>query len=149
LNQFEPQDPQYRNKVEESFNQQEVMKTIGATLLSVEPGRVEIDLAYSIKLTQQDGFLHAGIVSTVVDSACGYSAFSLMPEGTSVLSIEFKINFLKPAMGERFKAIGRVRKPGRTITVTEGELIAYGNNTETAVATMAATMMCLKNRENE
>jgi len=148
LEQFEPKDKNYKSKVEESFNRQEVMRTINASLSKIEPGKVEIELQYSPEITQQHGFVHAGIVSTVIDTACGYAALSLMPEDAGVLSIEFKVNLLAPAKGELFKATGVVRKPGKTIVVTEGELIAYNGDAEKLVATMVATMMCITGRDN-
>ncbi len=120
--QFKPSDDGYEAKVRDSFNRQEIMKTVNASILSIQPGEVKLEFPYQTNLTQQHGFIHAGIVSTVLDSACGYAAFSLMPKGAAVLSIEFKINFLSPAKGKRFRAVGTVKKPGRNITVTEGEL---------------------------
>lgn len=148
MNQYEPKDENYRSKVEKSFNRQEVMRTINASISKIEPGKVEIDLKYSTGITQQHGFVHAGIVSTVIDSACGYAALSLMPESAGVLTIEFKVNLLAPAKGELFKAIGVVRKPGNTIIVTEGKLIAYDGDKDKVVATMVGTMMCITGREN-
>ena len=124
------------------------MKTINATLAKIAPGRVSIKLTYSPKITQQHGFVHAGIISTVIDSACGYAALSLMPENAGVLSIEFKVNLLAPAKGDYFMTSGSVRKPGRTIMVTEGELIAYEGKEEKLIATMVATMMCITDRKN-
>ncbi len=143
---FKPKDPQYQEKVRKSFDQQQAMKTIGASLVSVEPGVVEIELSHSPEITQQHGFVHAGIVSAVIDSACGYAALSLMPQNTGVLSIEFKVNLLAPAMGDRFRAVGRVRKPGRTIYFAEGELIAFLNGSEKTVATLVSTLMCVSGR---
>jgi uncharacterized protein (TIGR00369 family) len=148
VEQYDPKDPNYKIKIEESFNRQEVMKTINASLAKIEPGKVSINLKYSTKITQQHGFVHAGIVSTVIDSACGYAALTLMPEDTGVLSIEFKVNLLAPAKGDFFVASGFVRKPGKTIMVTEGELIAYEGNEEKLIATMVATMMCVADRNN-
>ena len=148
MEQFDPKDPNFKSKVEESFNRQEVMKTINAFLSKIEPGKVSIKLKYSSKITQQHGFVHAGIVSTVIDSACGYAALSLMPEDAGVLSIEFKVNLLAPAKGDYFVASGFVRKPGKNIIFTEGELMAYEGNEEKLIATMVATMMCVTNRNN-
>jgi len=124
------------------------MKTIGASLLHVKPGKVEIRLAYEKSLTQQHGFIHAGIVSTVLDSACGYAAFSLMPEDAAVLSVEFKTNLLAPAKGDYFIAKAQVVKPGKTITVTSAELFAYSDGEEKLVATMNGTMMAVYGRDN-
>ena len=124
------------------------MKTVGATIIRVGAGEVAIRFPYDPGLTQQHDFIHAGIVSTVLDSACGYAAFSLMPEDAAVLTIEFKINLLSPAQGEWFEAIGRVKKPGRNITVTEGELYAHRGGTNKLVASMVGTMMAVFDRDH-
>jgi uncharacterized protein (TIGR00369 family) len=139
--QFEPKDAGYKEKVIESFKRQEVMKTLNASVQTVRPGEVELKLPYQQNLTQQHGFIHAGIVSTVLDSACGYAAFSLMPEKAAVLTIEFKINLLAPAKGDWFRAVGKVKKSGKNITVTEGELFSYADGQEKLVATMVGTIM--------
>lgn len=130
-----------RSRVAASFARQAVMATFGAELGPVEPGRVEITLPFSPGLTQQHGFLHAGVVATVLDSACGYAAYSLMPEGAGVLSIEFKINLLAPAKGERFRFAAAVLKAGRTITVAEGKAYATSEGVEKLVASMSCTLM--------
>ena len=106
---FQSPDPSYSQRVLASFQQQTVMAAIGASVLSVAPGVVEIELPFRADLCQQDGFLHAGIVTAIVDSACGYAAFTLMPDGARVLSVELKINFLAPAVGDRFIAAARAR----------------------------------------
>lgn len=137
----------YKEKVAESFQRQEVMKTLKASILDIRPGEIELEFPYQQSLTQQHGFIHAGIVSTVLDSACGYAAFSLMPEEAAVLTIEFKINLLSPAKGDRFRAIGKVKKPGKNITVTEGELFAYSDSGEKLVASMVGTIMAIYNRD--
>ncbi len=113
------------------------MHTIGARLVRVEPGEVELDLPFR-KLAQQHGFLHAGIVTTLVDSACGYAALSLMDRESrqAVLSVEYKVNLLAPAVGERMRAIGRVIKPGRTLIVCTGEVIAVAGGAESVVTAM-------------
>jgi len=141
--QFEPKDPDFKSRVTQSFSEQMVMQTINASLLTVEPGRVEIALPYQRELTQQDGFIHAGISSTILDSACGYSAFTLMPAAARILTIEFKINLLAPAAGEYFRAIGKVRKPGRSVFVAEAELHASLDGSDRLVATMSATLMAI------
>ncbi len=123
------------------------MKTVGASLIRVTPGEVVIEFPFDSKLTQQHGFIHAGIVSAVLDSACGYAAFSLMPADAAVLTIEFKINLLSPARGERFEAIGRVKKPGRNISVTEGEIYAHQGDARKLVASMVGTMMAVFDRD--
>jgi uncharacterized protein (TIGR00369 family) len=141
--QFEPRDPDYEARINRSFDEQTVMRLIGASLVAVEPGRVEIGLPYRQDLTQQDDFIHAGISSTIMDSACGYAAFSLMPAETRVLTIEFKINLLAPAAGEYFHAIGKVRKPGRSVFVAEAELYARADGNDRLVATMNGTLMAV------
>jgi len=140
---FDVKDAAYKEKVIESFGQQGVMKTLNASILDIQPGRVELKLPYSETLTQQHGFIHAGIVSTILDNACGYAAFTLMPENAAVLSIEFKVNFLSPARGDWFRAVAKVKKPGRTITVAEGELFANTDGEEKLVATMLGTIMAV------
>ena len=141
-----PKDSLYRQRVEDSFALQGVMQTLGARLEKLDPGAVDIGLAWDRSLTQQHGFLHAGVVSTALDSACGYAAFSLMPEDAAVLTIEFKINLLAPAKGERFRMEGRVLKPGRTITVCEGRAYALQDQKETLIATMNCTLMTVMGR---
>ena len=141
-----PKDSLYRQRVDDSFALQGVMQTLGARLEKLEPGAVDIGLDWDRSLTQQHGFLHAGVVSTALDSACGYAAFSLMPEDAAVLTIEFKINLLAPAKGERFRMEGRVLKPGRTITVCEGRAYALQDQKETLIATMNCTLMTVMGR---
>jgi uncharacterized protein (TIGR00369 family) len=141
--QFEPRDPDYKSRVTQSFSEQKVMQTINASLAVVEAGRVEIELPYQPEVTQQDGFLHAGISSTIMDSACGYAAFTLMPAEARVLTIEFKINLLAPAAGDYFRAVGKVRKPGRSVFVAEAELHASQNGTDCLVAIMTGTLMAI------
>lgn len=130
--------------VRESFAAQAFMRTLGATLETVEPGRVVIGFGYDASLTQQDGFVHAGALASVADSACGYAAMSSMGAGDRVLSIEFKINMLKPAVGERFVAEGRVVRAGRTITVCEAGVYAVSGDERVRVAQMQGTMMRLR-----
>lgn len=137
----------YKEKVIESFNRQGVMKTINASIFAIRPGEIELEFPYQSNLTQQHGFIHAGIVSTVLDTACGYAAFSLMPENAAVLTIEFKVNLLSPAKGERFRAVGKVKKHGKTITVTEGELFSHVEGGKKIVATMVSTIMSVYDRE--
>ena len=146
MSQFTPQDPQFEARVRESFARQQVMTTIGATMTSAAPGAVEIQLPFRPDLTQQHGFLHAGIITTIVDSACGYAALSLMPAQVGVLTIEYKVNFLAPAARERFVARGHVTKPGRSVTVCAGDVFAVQNGRETLIATMLTTMMVVRDR---
>jgi uncharacterized protein (TIGR00369 family) len=144
---YEPQDPGYAERVRASFARQAAMATIGATLAGIAPGQVVIELPFQQALTQQHGFLHAGMVATALDSACGYAGSTLMPADAGVLTIEFKINLLAPAQGERFRMEGLVVKPGRTITVTEGRAWAIAGGREKLVATMGATLMAVTGRE--
>jgi uncharacterized protein (TIGR00369 family) len=143
---FEPADSAYADRVRASFGRQAAMATIGAVLVEVEPGRVVIELPWQQALTQQHGFLHAGMVATALDSACGYAGFTLMQPDAAVLTIEFKINLLAPAQGQRFRMEGLVIKPGRTITVTEGRAYAIDDGREKLVATMGATLMAVAGR---
>ncbi len=144
---FKPQDPHYERRVRASFERQQAMKTIGAFLAVIDPGRVVIEMPYSEALTQQHGFLHAGMIATALDSACGYAAFSLMPPDAAVLTIEFKINLLAPGKGQLFRMEGVVTKPGRTITVVEGKAWAIAQGQEKLVATMTATEMAILGRD--
>ena len=145
--QFEPNNADYKERVIESFDRQGVMKTIKASIVAVRPGEVELEFPYQLNLTQQHGFIHAGIVSTILDSACGYAAFSLMPENAAVLTIEFKVNLLSPAKGERFRAVGKVKKAGKNITVTEGELFSFSEGGQKLIATMLGTIMSVYDRD--
>ena len=145
---FEPQDPSFAERVRASFDRQAAMATIGASLTDVAPGRVVIELDWQQGLTQQHGFLHAGIVATALDSACGYAASTLMAADAGVLTIEYKINLLAPAQGTLFRMEGLVVKPGRTITVTEGRAWALHEGREKLIATMGATLMAISGREH-
>jgi uncharacterized protein (TIGR00369 family) len=141
MNSFQAQDPDFERRVRENFARQQVMQLIGAELRRVEPGAVDIVLPYRQDLTQQDGYLHAGILTTVADSACGYAAFTLMPAGAAVLSVEFKVNLLRPAAGELFIAEARVVKAGKTLTVTRCDIYASVTDYTRLIATMLATMI--------
>jgi uncharacterized protein (TIGR00369 family) len=145
--QFKAKNPDFEKRVSDSFSRQNAMQTVSASLTRVAPGEVVIEFPFDAKLTQQHGFIHAGIVSTVLDSACGYAAFSLMPADAPVLTIEFKINLLSPAQGDHFEAIGKVKKPGRNITVTEGEIYAHQGKGRKLVASMVGTMMAVFDRD--
>ena len=146
ISRFEPRDPSYAERVQQSFARQGIMKTLDARLGLLAAGAVDIHLDWAEGLTQQHGFLHAGVVSTALDSACGYAAFTLMPAEAAVLTIEFKINLLAPARGERFRMEGRVLKPGRTISVCEGRAYAQQGGNEILVATMGCTLMAVTDR---
>ena len=144
---FEPQDPAFEKRVRASFARQRVMQTIGARLVRVSPGEVEIALPFREDLTQQHGFLHAGVVSTIADSACGYAAYSLMPSDAAVLTIEYKVNFLSPAQGDRMIARARVTKAGRTVTVCTCDVMMVKDGREQIAATMLNTLMTVRERE--
>jgi uncharacterized protein (TIGR00369 family) len=144
---FTPADAGFEQRVRASFGLQQVMRTIGAGLVSVAPGEVVIDLAFREDLTQQHGYLHAAIVTAIVDSACGFAAYSLMPPDAAVLTIEYKVNFLAPALGTKFVAHGRVMKPGRTVTVTTGDVVAQTKMGPKPIATMLATVMTVTDRQ--
>ena len=137
ISEFTVLDPNYEQRVRESFVQQRVMTLIGALLVAVEPGVVEIEIPARDDLTQQDGFMHAGIVTTILDSACGYAAYTLMPATSRVLSVEFKVNLLAPAKGDRVVARSRVKRSGRTLIVCSADAFAD----EKLYATMLATII--------
>ena len=139
-----PRNPDFENAVRASFARQAIMNLIGAELRTVEPGIVEISLGYRPELTQQNGYIHAGVLTTIADSACGYAAFSMMPAGAGVLSVEFKVNLLRPARGQSFLARAEVVKAGRTLTVVRADVFGIEESAARAlVATMQGTMMCL------
>jgi len=141
-------DPNYEERVRASFARQNMMATIGANLTLVTPGIVEIEMPFSTTLTQQHGFLHAGVIAAALDSACGNAALSIMPENAAVLSIEFKVNLLSPGRGARFLFRGSVTKPGRTIVVADAQAYAIAADEETKlIATMTGTMMTIVGRE--
>lgn len=136
---------EFEDRVRDSFSRQAVMATMGAELTRISPGTVEIEMPFDARLTQQHGYLHAGVISTMLDSACGYAAYSVMPAGAAVLTIEFKVNLLSPGQGERFLFHGTVTKPGRTIVVADGQAYAYSPDGEAKlIATMTATSMVVK-----
>lgn len=144
---FEPKDPDFAARTRASFGRQAAMATIGASLTKVEPGVAVIELPWQQALTQQHGFLHAGMVATALDSACGYAGFTLMPVDAAVLTIEYKINLLAPAQGERFRMVGEVVKPGRTVTVVDGKAYAVAGGQDKLIATMSCTLMAVVGRE--
>ncbi len=143
---FEPLDPSWESRVRASFARQKMMETIGAVLERVAPGEVDIRVPFREAISQHHGFIHAGAITTAVDTACGYAALSLMPPGTGVLSIEFKVNLMSPGQGEAIVARGRVVKPGRNVTFCHGEVFAVDAGRERLVATMSATMMTVRGR---
>lgn len=140
------EDPDFEKRVRASFGKQKLMTTIGARLDRVEPGRVDIRLPFRDDLTQQHGFLHAGTIASIADSACGYSALSLMPANAGVLSIEFKVNMLSPAKGDSIVARGTVIRAGRTVMVCRADVYSLTGSDEKLVAAMQGTMMVVRDR---
>jgi uncharacterized protein (TIGR00369 family) len=143
-------DPQTEQRIRESIGRQTLLTTLGVTVAGLWPGRVELDLPYRADLCQQNGFVHAGAITAVADSACGYAAASLMPADRDVLTVEFKVNLLSPARGDRFRAVGEVVRAGRTLTVCSAEVVAWADDgagepeaSLVRVALMQATMMAV------
>ena len=143
---WQAKDPAFAERVRTSFDRQRFMGMLGARLGRVAPGEVDIELPVRDALSQQHGFVHAGALASVLDSAAGYAAFTLMPPGAAVLSIEFKINLLEPARGATIVARGRVVRAGRTISVCRADAVAFDDGRETIVATLTGTMMCVEGR---
>ena len=142
---YPPSNQRFAEDIKQSFAQQSIMGLIGAELSLTEPGIVEITLPYRADLAQQNGYLHAGIVTTIADSAAGYAAYSLMPAGAEVLSAEFKVNLLRPAQGKSFLARAEVIKPGRTLTVARADVFGIVESRDRVlIATMLATIICLQ-----
>jgi uncharacterized protein (TIGR00369 family) len=140
-------DESYLERIRSSFAKQGLMATLGATLGDLSPGRVEIAIRPSPAISQQHGFVHAGAISAIADTAAGYAALSLMPAGRGVLTTEFKINLVAPAVGERMIARGRVVKAGRTLTLTQAEVFAERGGQEKLIALLTATMMTIEGRD--
>jgi uncharacterized protein (TIGR00369 family) len=143
---FEPKNPDYRTVAAATFDRQQAMRTLGISIARLEPGEVELSMPYSAQWTQQNGFVHAGIITAGLDTACGIAAFTLMPVDTDILTVEFKTNLLAPASGERFFFRAVVVKPGRTLTVCEGRAFAEKAGVENMIATMTGTLMALPRR---
>ena len=138
---FEATNPDFRAHVRASFARQGAMGLLGATLARVDPGEVEIHLPFRSDLSQQHGYFHAGVVTTIADTSCGYAALSLAPPGFEVLSVEFKINLLRPASGERLVAVGQVLRPGRTLSVTRADVYVESEGESKLVAALQGTMI--------
>lgn len=138
---FVPRNAGFANAVRESLSRQTLMTTLGVRLVHVAPGAVDLLLPYSTAFCQQNGFMHAGAVASVADSANGYAAFTLAPEGTDVLAVEFKINLLAPAKGDSFLARGRVLRAGKTLTVCLADVMAREGERETHIASMLSTLI--------
>ena len=146
MNDFTVADADFAKRVRESFARQKIMSLIGAELTAVRPGEVEIELPFREDLCQQHGFFHAGVTSTIADSAGGYAGFSLFPADASVLTVEYKINLIAPADGELLRAIGRVIKPGRTLTVCDLDVEVVKDGRSKRCAKGLQTLMCLQGR---
>src|SRR5580704_16424184 len=144
---FNPKDANFEARVRTSFARQTAMATLGIEIADVKPSEIELRMPYAIGYTQQHGFVHAGIITTALDSACGYAAFSLMPDKAVVLTVEFKTNLLAPARGDYFLFRARVVKPGRTITVCDAQAFAIEGDKEKLIATMTGTLMALFDRD--
>jgi len=147
VSRFQPKNPDYRAIAIHTFNQQRAMKTLGISIARLEPGEVDLAMAYSPAFTQQNGFVHAGVITAGLDTACGIAAFTLMPAGSDILTVEFKTNLLAPASGERFFFRATVVKPGRTLTICDARAYAERDGAEHLVATMTGTLMTLARRE--
>jgi uncharacterized protein (TIGR00369 family) len=145
---FQTQDPNFLDRVRASFARQRVMATLGIEMAYLGAGEVHLAMPPNPAYTQQHGFMHAGIVTTALDSACGYAAFTLMPAEAAVLTVEFKTNLLAPAKGERFLFRARVVKPGRTLTFCEAQALALEGSKEKLIATMTGTLMAVTGRQD-
>ena len=143
---FQVQDPDYEARVRRTFANQPALGTFGITLARIEPGALELRMLYDARLSQQNGFLHGGVVSAGLDTACGLASYTLMPAHADILTVEFKINLLAPAKGQTFRFVGNVVKPGRTLVVSEGHAYASDDGREKLIATMSATMMTMVSR---
>lgn len=144
---FEPKNPDYRAAAISTFDSQRAMRTLGISIVRLEPGGAELSMLYSADWSQQNGFIHAGIITAGLDNACGIAAYTLMPPMSDIRTVEFKTNLLAPAKGERFRFRASVVKPGRTLTVCEARAFAIQAGTESLVATMTGTLMALAPRE--
>ena len=145
---FQPKNPDFRQAATATFNAQPAMRTLGISIARLEPGEVDLAMDYSAAFTQQNGFVHAGIITAGLDNACGIAAYTLMPAGASILTVEFKTNLLAPAKGERFTFRAHVVKPGRTLTVCEARAYALDGGKESLVATMTGTLMAIMPRQD-
>jgi uncharacterized protein (TIGR00369 family) len=140
---FTPKNPDFATRVRDSFARQGAMRLIGAEIVHVAPGEVDVAIDFRPDLAQQHGYFHGGIVGTIADTAGGYAAFTLMPADASILSVEYKLNFMAPSHGSGLIARGRVVKPGRTLTVCEVDVFAVREGTEHHCAMMLMTLMAM------
>jgi uncharacterized protein (TIGR00369 family) len=144
---FTPKNPDFRKVAAGTFERQQAMRTLGIFIARLEPGEVDLTMDYSAELTQQNGFVHAGVITAGLDTACGIAAFTLMSAGVDILTVEFKTNLLAPANGERFFYRATVVKPGRTLTICEARAFALRDGREHLIATMTGTLMAMLRRE--
>ena len=145
---FEPKNPDFREVATATFASQRAMQTLRISIARLEPGEVDLAMEYAPEYSKQNGFVHAGIITAGLDNACGIAAFTLMPAGADILTVEFKTNLLAPAKGERFEFRGQVVKPGRTLTVCEGRAYAMNHGVESLVAIMTGTLMAIMPKAN-
>jgi uncharacterized protein (TIGR00369 family) len=143
---FLPKNPDYLKVVAATFDRQQAMRTLGISIARIEAGEVDLSMPYSPEFTQQNGFVHGGIITAGLDNACGIASFTLLPPGSDILTVEFKTNLLAPAKGQRFSFRACVVKPGRTLTVCEARAFAEHDGKESLIATMTATLMALMPR---
>ncbi len=146
---FKSFDPDFKNKITESFRRQGFMVLLGATLTDVAPGFCEIQVPFKANLTQQHGYFHAGVIGTLADNAGGYAAFTLMPPEASILTVEYKLNLLAPGDGERLLSRARVLKPGRTLTVCGSEVFVIKEGAQTLCATALMTLMAMHGKPDK
>ena len=146
MSRFEPRNPDYATAATATFDRQQAMRTLGISIARLAPGEVELSMPYSPAWTQQNGFVHAGIIAAALDTACGIAAFTLMPADCDILTVEFKTNLLAPARGERSAFRAPVVKPGRTLTVCEAKAFAQADGGENLIATMTGTLMAMMRR---
>lgn len=141
---FSPRDPEWERRCRESFARQHYMRFIGGALTALAPGRCSVEVALKPELTQQRGFLHGGVTAALADTAAGFAAYSLMPAGSSPLTVEFKINLMAPAVGERFVAAGQVVRGGRLLSIVDTEVFAVSGGRSKPIAKMLATLICME-----
>lgn len=147
MNQSKSADPAFEARIRASFAKQGLMNTFGASILSLSPGSIEIALTPTAAVLQQHGFVHGGAVAAIADAAAAFAALSLMPPGVGILTVEFKINFVAPAIGDRITARGRVIKAGRTLTLAQADVMAEANGQQKQVAFLTATIMAIEGRD--
>lgn len=139
-----PRDPDWERRCRDSFARQEFMRLVGSELVAIAPGRCTVAVGMQAKLTQQRGFLHGGVTAALADTAAGFAAYSLMPAGSSPLTVELKINLMAPAVGERFLAVAQVLRSGRTLTIVDTDVFAEEDGVRKPIAKMLATLMCME-----